>query len=250
MRNRCFGSLSAVGALALALTLAGCHHQAPPPPPAPAPAPPAPAPAPTITLTADPNSVVAGNSTTLTWQSQNAVRVDLNGAAVNLNGSQSVSPADSTDYQATATSADGRTANATVRVTVTQPPPPPPPPTPEVHTVDFSANVSDAFFDFDKSNIRPDAATALEADAQFLKANPSINIVVEGHCDDRGSAEYNMALGQRRAAAAQSFLEQQGVDASRIQTVSYGKERPFCTEDNEDCWQQNRRAHIIQAQGQ
>ena len=116
-----FGSIATV--LLLGLGLAGCAHKAPPPPPPPAPpVAAAPAPAPTVTLNADPTSIQSGGSSTLTWSSTNAVRVDLDGSPVNLNGSQSVSPTQSTDYQIVARSADGRAANAAVRVTVTPPP--------------------------------------------------------------------------------------------------------------------------------
>lgn len=102
-----------------------------------------------------------------------------------------------------------------------------------------------AFFDFDKSNIREDAKAPLQNNAEFLRANKNTKIVIEGHCDERGTIEYNIALGQRRAESAKRYLINLGIDASRISTVSYGKERPFCKEHNEDCWQSNRRAHFI-----
>lgn len=103
----------------------------------------------------------------------------------------------------------------------------------------------DTYFDFDKSDIRPDARTALVQTANFLRSYPQVTVVIEGHCDERGSTEYNLALGDRRAQAVMSFLVSLGVASDHIQTVSYGKERPFCTEHTEDCWQQNRRAHFI-----
>ncbi|HUX68562.1 MAG TPA: OmpA family protein [Terriglobales bacterium] len=215
----------------------------PPPPPAP---PKAAAPAPTITLQADPTAIQSGAASTLTWASTNATRVELNGTAVNLNGSQQVTPSQSTDYEVVATNADGQTANATVRVTVTQPPPPPAPPAPVVQNVgSFSDNVKDAFFDYDKSDIRPDAETVLQADAQYFKQNPDINLQVVGHCDARGSAEYNLALGERRADAVKNYLVSQGIDASRISTTSVGKEQPFCTQTTDDCYQLNRRGHFV-----
>lgn len=102
-----------------------------------------------------------------------------------------------------------------------------------------------AFFDFDKSLIRDDAKAPLQNNAEFLRANKNTKIVIEGHCDERGTIEYNIALGQRRAESAKRYLINLGIDASRIGTVSYGKERPFCKEHNENCWQSNRRAHFI-----
>jgi peptidoglycan-associated lipoprotein len=103
----------------------------------------------------------------------------------------------------------------------------------------------DAFFDFDKYTIRPDAARALDANAAWLKSNPSVVILIEGHCDERGTNAYNLALGERRAKAAQEYLVSQGVAAARITTITYGEERPVCSERNEKCWAQNRRAHFL-----
>ena len=108
----------------------------------------------------------------------------------------------------------------------------------------FTREVQDAFFDYDKADIRGDARQALSKTADFLRSYPQVAIVIEGHCDERGSTEYNVALGDRRADSAKNFLTAQGIAGDRIQTVSYGKERPFCTESNESCWQQNRRAHF------
>ncbi|HET9783964.1 MAG TPA: peptidoglycan-associated lipoprotein Pal [Terriglobales bacterium] len=230
----------------LTFGMAACGKKAAPPPPPPAPPPAAAAPAPTVTLNASPTSIQSGESSTLSWSSENAVKVEMDGAAVNLNGSQAVSPTDSTNYQITATSADGRTATAAARITVTQPPPPPvaaPPTTSDIGT--FEEKVRDAFFDYDKSDIRPDAQMTLQADAAFLKQHPEISVQIVGHCDARGSAEYNLALGSRRAESVKQFLVSQGVDAGRITTNSVGKEQPFCTETTEDCYQQNRRGHLV-----
>jgi peptidoglycan-associated lipoprotein len=105
--------------------------------------------------------------------------------------------------------------------------------------------LSDAFFDYDQSDLREDARTALAANASWLKKYNSIQILVEGHCDERGTAAYNLALGDRRANAVKEYLSSLGVDGSRVRTVSYGKERPFCTESTESCWQQNRRGHVV-----
>ena len=247
MRNltlrRC---VSAVIPAVVCLGLAACGHKAVPPPPVPEAAAPAAAPAPTVTLNANPTAIESGGQSTLTWTSSGAVRVELNGTAVNLNGSQAVTPTQSTDYQIVARSADGQTANAAVRVTVTEPPPPPVAAAPAAEDINsaFNAAVRDAFFDYDKSAIRPDAQSALNADAEFFKSHPGVAINVVGHCDDRGSAEYNLALGDRRAQAVKNYLVSQGIDPNRIQTVSVGKDQPFCTQETDDCYQQNRRGHF------
>jgi len=112
----------------------------------------------------------------------------------------------------------------------------------------FAQNVQDAYFDLDKSDLRDDARRALTKDAEFLRSYPQVRISIEGHCDERGSTEYNLGLGQRRAEAAKNFLISLGISGERIETTSWGKERPFCTEHSEECWQQNRRAHFVLAQ--
>ena len=103
----------------------------------------------------------------------------------------------------------------------------------------------DVFFDFDKYVIRPDAARTLDANAAWLQSNPSAVILIEGHCDERGTNAYNLALGERRARATQEYLVSRGVAAARISTISYGEERPVCSERTEKCWAQNRRAHVL-----
>jgi len=105
--------------------------------------------------------------------------------------------------------------------------------------------VKDIFFDYDKYDITPADQATIQADAEFLKSHPNITFTIEGHCDERGSTEYNLALGDNRANAARQALVQLGVPADRIRTISYGKEKPFCTESTEQCWQQNRRAHFV-----
>jgi|SRR5918996_812684 peptidoglycan-associated lipoprotein len=104
-------------------------------------------------------------------------------------------------------------------------------------------NVKTIFFDFDRYDIRPDDAKTLEADAAWLKTN-NVLVLIEGQCDERGTVEYNLALGDRRAQATRNYLIAQGVAASRISTVSYGKEHPVCAEHTEACWAANRRAHF------
>jgi len=105
--------------------------------------------------------------------------------------------------------------------------------------------LADVFFDLDKSEIRDDARTSLQKDADWLKRWTSTQITVEGHCDSRGSAEYNLGLGSRRATAVKDYLVNLGVLTGRVTVVSKGKEQPFCSEENESCWQQNRRGHFV-----
>ena len=111
----------------------------------------------------------------------------------------------------------------------------------------FQQNIKDAFFDYDKADVRPDASDALTRDADFLRAHSEVRFTIEGHCDERGGEEYNLALGDRRAAATKQFLVSLGILADRIQVVSLGKERPFCSTENEACYQQNRRGHFVLA---
>jgi peptidoglycan-associated lipoprotein len=111
---------------------------------------------------------------------------------------------------------------------------------------DLKTNVGDTvYFDFDSHAIRADAQATLQKQAAWLKKNPSVRLIVEGHCDERGTREYNLALGDRRAYAVKEYLVSVGVDANRLQTKSYGKERPVCTESDEACWAQNRRGYSL-----
>jgi len=112
---------------------------------------------------------------------------------------------------------------------------------------DFAAvpELADVFFDFDKYDIRPGDAKTLDANANWLKSNPNHLMLIEGHCDERGTNEYNLALGERRAKSTMNYLVSQGVQANRITIISYGEERPQCTEHNEACWAKNRRAHFL-----
>jgi peptidoglycan-associated lipoprotein len=163
---------------------------------------------------------------------------------VQPSGSQQVTPAESTTYHLTAKGAGG-TQEATARVTVTQAAPTTataPSPTEEDL---FASSIKDVYFDYDKSDLRGDQQTSIQADAQFLSQHSNVNFTVEGHCDERGSTEYNLALGDQRAVSVKTALTQAGVPVSRIKTISYGKEKPFCTESNEACWQQNRRGHFV-----
>jgi len=229
------------------LGLAACHHEAPKAAEAPPAAPAPPPPRPTVTLQASPTFIDQGQSSQLTWSSTNATKVVLGGDSVAPEGSKTVTPSQSTTYSITA-SGPGGDAATSVRITVSPGSRPaevssPPLPFDEL----FRQNVRDAFFDYDKYDIRPDARDALARTAEFLRRYPEAKVTIEGHCDERGSLEYNLALGAERAEGTKKFLESLGIDASRMTTVSYGKERPFCTEHDETCWQQNRRGHFVSA---
>ena len=172
---------------------------------------------------------------------------------VQSTGSRQVFPSNTTTYRLTATGAGGNaSASATVNVTVPPPPPAPPPPPKTTFTEMLERNVGDALFDYDSSDIREDARNTLARNSDALKSIlrefPDATVVVEGHCDERGSAEYNLGLGDRRATAAKEFLTQLGVPADRLRTISYGKERQICTEQSEVCYQKNRRAHFAPGQ--
>ena len=230
-----------VFALGGIMMLGACKKKVAPPPPPP---PPPPA-APTASLTANPDSIEKGQSTTLTWATTNATDVSIDGiGAVQPSGSQQVTPAESTTYHLAAKGAGG-TQEATARVTVAEAPPPPPPAAGPSEEELFSESVKDVYFDYDKYDVRSSEQAAVQGDIAFLQQHAGVHITIEGHCDSRGSTEYNLALGDNRAGAVKNALVQGGIAADRIRTISYGKERPFCTEENEQCWQQNRRGHLV-----
>jgi len=230
--------------IAFLAVLGGCKKKVETPPPAQTPTP-APAP-PTVTLNASPTSVQAGDTVTLSWSSTNATDLDIEPGVgkVAPDGRTPVQPSDSTTYTITATGPGG-SANSSVRVTVTPAAVTEQPKAQPGLAELFEQNVKDAFFDFNKADIRDDARSALTRTAEFLRSYPQVKVTIEGHCDERGSTEYNLGLGQRRAEAAKNYLISLGISASRMETVSWGKEHPFCTEHTEDCWQQNRRAHFL-----
>ncbi|HEV8529944.1 MAG TPA: peptidoglycan-associated lipoprotein Pal [Methylomirabilota bacterium] len=128
---------------------------------------------------------------------------------------------------------------------VTPAPAPAPAPPPRAAQFVENDNLKDVYFDFDKSDIRPPDAKILDANAAWLKTRGNDLVLIEGHCDERGTNEYNLALGERRARATMNYLLAQGLPASRITIISYGKERPVCSEHAESCWARNRRAHFL-----
>jgi len=230
-----------VGTLALLMAVSGCKKPTPPPvvktpPPEVKPV--------TATLSANPGSIERGQQATLTWSTENATDVTLQGQKVDPSGSQSVSPTQSTDYHLVA-QGPGGAKEATARVTVAAAAQPPAnnTPTPTEEEL-FNQNVQDVFFDYDSAQLRSDAQQQLQHAAQVINQHPNWRIQIEGNCDERGSTEYNLTLGEERANAAKQALAQAGVSADRLKTISYGKEKPVCTQSTEDCWQRNRRDHF------
>lgn len=234
--------------LAALLSVAGCHKKpSPPPPPPPAIS----SAAPTADITASPAAVNPGDSTVLTWHTTGATDVSIEGmGAVATSGTQSVKPTESTNYHLIARG-DGGTADATARVTIgtgsgnntasgnsgniNEG---------DVDDATFHQNVKDVFFDYDSYEVNQPSEAVVSADANYLNAHPGVKVVLGGYCDDRGSTEYNLALGENRANAAKQALVAAGVTADRVRTVSYGKEKQFCTQQDESCFQQNRRAQF------
>ena len=199
-------------------------------------------PAPTAQLTVNPSTIAAGDQATLSWKTSDATDVTIDGIGkVPTTGVKTVTPAESTTYHLVAQGTGG-TAESTARLVITTPPAVSVPTNTMTAEEEFKANVQDVFFDYDTYDIRSDAESTLSHDASYLAAHPTIKIVIGGYCDERGSDEYNLALGQNRADAAKKALVSAGIGADRIRVISYGKEKPFCSESTEECWQQNRRA--------
>jgi peptidoglycan-associated lipoprotein len=208
----------------------------------------APAPRPTITFQANPTSINKGDTTTLSWSTTNTTQVAIapEVGPVAAEGSTKVTPGDSATYTLTATGPGG-SADASVRITIATVASVEPTDSDPGRDRIFKERVKDAYFDLDKADIRPDARTALAATAEVLRSYPDIKATIEGHCDERGSTEYNLGLGDRRATAVKNYLVSLGISADRLSTVSYGKEKPFCMEATEACYQQNRRGHFVRA---
>ncbi|MBS1822208.1 MAG: OmpA family protein [Acidobacteria bacterium] len=239
-------ALAMVAVAAALSAVTGCHKKEKAVNPASLGPAPVTAAAPTATLSADPLTVDLGQSVVLNWRTQNATTVTIDGIGeVPANGTQTVSPSSSTNFHLTA-KGDGGTTEANVRVTVRVPTAPTAPSDSGDMGSEaaFHQNVQDIFFDYDSYDLRPDAQSSAKTAAAYLNAHSAIKLVIGGYCDDRGSAEYNLALGENRANSAKTALVNAGVAASRIRVISYGKEKQFCTEENESCWQQNRRAQF------
>jgi peptidoglycan-associated lipoprotein len=234
-------SALAIAALAAFLITTGCHHKEASAPEAPAP-PAESTPAPTASITVTPDTINPGQSAALNWTTTNATDVSIDGiGAVETSGTKTVSPTETTTYHLVARG-DGGSTDATATLTIGQAQAPNT--STELTAAEFEQNVKPVFFDYDSYSMRPDAQSTITQDASFLQSHPNAKILIAGYCDDRGSEEYNLALGQNRANSAKTALTQAGVDASRIRTISYGKEKQFCTQEEESCWQQNRRAQF------
>ena len=228
-------------AFAFALMMTGCHHNTPvaktdtttPPKITP--------PSPTATLKVTPDTVDKGQSAELSWSTQNAATVTIDGVGtVSATGTRRITPASSTTYHLTA-QGEGGSSDASARITVNIP-------DTTTRLTDeqlFAQNVKDIFFNYDNFDIRAEETQTANADADFLSKHPNMKMVIEGHCDERGSDVYNMGLGENRATAVRQLLEARGISPDRVKIISYGKEKPFCTTaEDESCWQQNRRAHF------
>jgi peptidoglycan-associated lipoprotein len=253
MRFRCNMTLFLVGISLIGFTT-GCKKKVAVAPPAPPPAQEAPRPAPkapAASITAEPSMVEAGQAVTLKWSSTDATEATISGlGTVTVEGRQEVRPAKATTYELVAKGPGGSaTASVTVNVMASPPPIISPAPVASKSLEDrIAADLSDVYFDYDRSEIRQEAIAALAKDAEALQSIladfPAAVIVLEGHCDERGSAEYNLGLGDRRAVSVRGYFESLEVPTGRLKTVSYGKERPLCTESTDACWQKNRRVHF------
>src|SRR6266568_6701641 len=206
------------------VTVAGCKKKVKPP--APQTAPPVAASAPTAQISASPTAISAGDQVTLTWKTTDATSVSIEGLGdVQTSGTKTVTPTASTSYHLTARG-EGGTADATARVTVSAPPPVQQPTNTMSAEEEFKANVQDIFFDYDAYDVSGEAQGILSKDASYLASHANVKVVIGGYCDERGSNEYNLALGQSRADATKNALVTAGVAVTRIRVISYGKEKP------------------------
>ena len=243
--------------VSLAFVSAACHKSVSAPPAlAATPPPPAqPLVPPTIALSADRTTITQGQAVTLTWRSTNATTVTMDNSigSVGMSGSRQVTPATSATYTATAIGAGGNAMSAPLRVTVNVIPAPAAQPAPSrlqpnpspTLAEQFQTTMQNIHFDYDKSTLGNSEIPKLQAGAKWLIRNPSIRFTIEGNADERGSQEYNIALGDERAAVVRKYLSDQGVLEARMEAISYGEERPLCREPNEDCRQKNRRAQFV-----
>jgi len=201
-------------------------------------------------LSASPTTIDRGGQTTLTWNSSHASSIVIDGGVGNVSptGSIVVSPRDSTTYTAVASGRGGE-SRASTRVTVLEPRKV----IPDRAVTDREGlreaiekgDVQPVFFAYDKAELSESAIETLKQNARIFRSFPRARVIIEGHCDERGTEEYNLALGDRRALAARDYLLQLGVDAAQLETISYGEERPFAKGSNERAWSLNRRAHFV-----
>lgn len=210
---------------------------------------PAPTREPTVQISAEPSTLRSGESFTLSWSSTDAehLTIDNGVGSVPASGSLKLAATQSTTYTATASNRLGSTS-ASTRVTVTEGETTPvTPPSDEIRNIEDIMRrglIKDVFFDYDQYDLRQDMQGTLKQDAEYLRRFPNVSFILEGHCDERGTAEYNLALGDRRAQSVKSYLTSLGISASRLETISYGEERPFALGHDESSWAQNRRVHF------
>ena len=226
-------------------------------PKAEAPAPPKLSPPTIMEFTTEPKSIERGEYALLRWLVTEATEVSIEPGlgSVSHTGRQRISPRETIQYTLRANGPGGKTTASTTLIVTAAPRRPRRAPVVVPSLSDrIAGEVQDAYFDFDRSVLRPDATATLTANAAALKTIlsdfPRATLILEGHCDERGSAEYNIGLGDRRASAAKEFLDDLGVPGERLLVITYGKERPQCTESNEDCWQKNRRVHLAVGENQ
>lgn len=206
-------------------------------------------PLPTVTLTAEPNTIERGGQTTLSWTTTDTMSLVIDSGIGNVadSGSLVVSPRESTTYTATATGAGGEATSST-RVTVV-----PRGARGMITSTDLDSlqqaleegKIQPLFFEYDKAGITEEGERVLEENARWFQQFRNATIVIEGHCDERGTEEYNLALGDRRAQAAKAYLVQLGIDPTRMETISFGEERPFARGYDESAYRLNRRAHFV-----
>jgi peptidoglycan-associated lipoprotein len=207
---------------------------------------------PQAALTVVPATIQRGQTATLSWSSRLADQLNISpavGVVGTRTGSVNISPTQSTTYTLNV-SGRGGSAQASATLTVVQPPPPPPAPPPAAAGPSlqelFNQNVQDIFFEFDRTELTSEAQAILNRVANFLRSYPQARILIEGHCDEIGTVDYNMALGARRAEVTRDYLVAQGASAGQLETMSIGKGRPFCTESRQEpCRRLNRRAHFV-----
>ena len=234
-------SIFSIALLLIALiAVSGCNKKTAPLPSA-GEAPAATSGTPTAQLSATPTVISAGDQVQLSWKTTNASSISIDGIGdVPSVGVKTVTPTESTTYHLVARG-DGGSADASADVTVNSPPAISVPSKGMSAEEEFNARVQPIFFDYDTYDIRGDAQAILAKNADYLNTHPDIKVVIGGYCDERGSDEYNLVLGQNRAQAAKTALVTAGIAADRIRVISYGKEKPFCSDSTEECWQLNRR---------
>ncbi len=241
-------STVALVAVVLAGSLAGCKHRkaVAPPPTAAA----IDVPSPTATISAEPTAIDVGQSVVLNWRTTNATDVSIDGIGpVNPSGTQNVTPSSSTNFHLVA-KGEGGTTEASVRVTVRVPVAPTDTGNSSNLNGDMGtdaalhAAVQDVYFGYDSYDLDGAGQTSAAAAASYLAQHPAVKVTIGGYCDERGSAEYNLALGENRANAVKQAMVAAGIAPGRIRVVSYGKEKQFCTEATESCYKENRRGQF------